>query len=99
MRFIAVSLAVVLLALQYSLWIADDGLRELWRLEEEVALRTSENEQKAARNAALEGEVIDLKQGLAAVEEKARSELGMVGADETFYLVTLRPRQASNTTK
>lgn len=99
MRFIAISLAAILVALQYALWIADDGMRALWRLEQEVAARTSENEQKAARNAALEGEVIDLKQGLAAVEEKARSELGMVGADETFYLVTVQPTQASNGAK
>jgi cell division protein FtsB len=74
-------------------------MRALWRLEQEVAARTRENEQKAARNAALEGEVVDLKQGLAAVEEKARTELGMVGADETFYLVTLQPRHASSSTK
>lgn len=95
MRLIGVVLAGVLIVLQYGLWIADDGMRELWRLEAEVAVRTRENEEKAARNAVLEGEVVDLKQGLSAVEEKARNELGMVGAGETFYLITLLPSQKS----
>ena len=96
MRVIVVTLAVILAALHYGLWIADDGLRELWRLESAVAARTAENEDKAARNAALEGEVVDLKQGLSAIEEKARNDLGMVGREETFYLITRLPGSDSD---
>lgn len=99
MRVIVFVLTAVLVALLYNLWIAEGGLRTLWRLEAEVAARTQENESKAARNAALEGEVGDLKQGLAAIEEKARNDLGMVGQEETFYLITRLPAEASKTTQ
>lgn len=95
MRLVIALLIVILLGLQYELWIARDGLRELWRLEAEVAGTTRENEEKARRNAALEAEVIDLKQGHAAIEEKARNDLGMVGREETFYLITVLPGRDS----
>ena len=88
MRLLIVSLLFVLVILQYQLWLADSGLRATWALADAVAATTAENEAKAARNAALEAEVADLKQGVAAVEERARSELGMIGEDETFYLIT-----------
>ena len=99
MRAIVIVLSAVLVALLYNLWIADGGLRKLWRLEAEVAVRTQENEDKAARNAALEGEVRDLKNGLAAIEEKARNDLGMVGEGETFYLITRLPAETSKTSQ
>lgn len=85
-RLIAV-LLVVLAVLQYELWVSEDGLREVWRLEDEVRAQARENERLANRNAELEAEVDDLKQGLSAVEERARSELGMVRPDETFFQV------------
>lgn len=88
MRLLVLSLSLVLVVLQYQLWLSDDGLRATWALEDAVERRTRENEDKAARNAALEAEVLDLRQGLSAVEERARSELGMIGRDETFYLIT-----------
>ena len=95
MRLLILSLTFVLLALQYQLWLSDSGLRATWGLENAVQARTQENEQKAERNAALEAEVQDLKQGFAAVEERARSELGMIGANETFYLVTVPANDSS----
>ncbi|MGD2168422.1 MAG: cell division protein FtsB [Gammaproteobacteria bacterium] len=95
MRLLIISLCLVLLVLQYQLWLADSGIRATWGLEAAVTARTDENEQKAERNAALEAEVLDLKQGLAAVEERARSELGMIGRNETFYLVT-RPSNGAS---
>lgn len=88
MRSLIISLVFVLLALQYQLWLSADGIRSTWGLHAAVATRTQENQDKADRNSALEAEVLDLRQGVAAVEERARSELGMIGEAETFYLVT-----------
>ena len=67
--------------------MSDDGLREVWRLTAEVNRRSEENSQLAARNSALEAEVVDLKQGIAAAEERARTELGMIQDGETFYQI------------
>jgi cell division protein FtsB len=91
MRFLIVVLVVVLVALQFRLWLSDDGLREVWRLQAEVERRTAENDRQAERNAALQAEVADLKQGLAAVEERARTDLGMVQSGETFYQIVPAP--------
>jgi cell division protein FtsB len=99
MRTLAIILATALLLLQYELWLSEDGLRGVWRLAAEVSRTTNENDEKAARNAALEAEVVDLKQGLAAVEERARTELGMIGKDETYYLITKLPAPSSTTPK
>jgi cell division protein FtsB len=93
MRFLIVVLVAVLVALQFRLWLSDDGLREVWRLQADVARRTAENDRQAERNAALQAEVADLKQGLAAVEERARTELGMVQSGETFYQIAPAPAQ------
>ena len=87
MRFLMVVLAVVLVLLQARLWLSNGGLREVWRLEAEVARRSEGNAQLAARNSALEAEVRDLRQGLAAAEERARTELGMIRDGETFYQI------------
>jgi len=87
MRFVMIVLAVVLVLLQARLWLSNGGLREVWHLEAEVARRTEDNDRLAARNAALDAEVRDLKQGLAAAEERARTDLGMIHAGETFYQI------------
>lgn len=87
MRFLMGVLVAVLALLQARLWLSDGGLREVWRLEAEVTRRTEENNGLSARNAALEAEVLDLKQGLAAAEERARTELGMIQQGETFYQI------------
>src|SRR5690242_7070867 len=87
MRILILALAGVLVLLQARLWISDGGLREVWRLTAEVARRTDENSKLAARNAALAAEVVDLKQGIAAAEERARTELGMIQSGETFYQI------------
>lgn len=85
MRALAVILVVLLLVLQYRLWFADDGLREAWHLHRALEAQIEENRELEARNAALAAEVEDLKAGLAAIEERARSELGMIREGETFY--------------
>lgn len=87
MKIFAIVLAVALLALQYRLWISADGVHEMRRLETAVLAQERENAELTARNAQLAAEVKNLKKGLDAVEERARSDLGMVRANETFYQV------------
>jgi cell division protein FtsB len=87
MRIIALLLLVMILALQYRLWMADGGMREVWRLRKEVATQVEENSKLKERNRNLAAEVLDLKKGKAAIEERARADLGMVGANETFFQV------------
>jgi cell division protein FtsB len=87
MRWAWVLLLPLLVGLQYRLWLGDGGLRAQWRLEAVVAEQALENEGLRERNEALEAEVRDLKTGLAAVEERARSELGMIKDGEVFYQV------------
>lgn len=88
MRILLLLLVVCLGLVQARLWSSDDGLREVWRLKDLIAERTLENRELSSRNAALEGEVQDLKQGLAAAEERARADLGMIAEGETFYQIT-----------
>ena len=87
MRWFIAVLAVVVLILQYRIWASPDGARELLRLDEAVAAQRAENQKLAERNQQLAAEVRDLKQGFAAVEERARSELGLIGPNETYYQV------------
>lgn len=87
MKWLAVALLVVVVLLQHRLWISDDGIRELLRLGAEVEAQRAANGTLEQRNRQLAAEVADLKQGFAALEERARSELGMVAGDETFYQV------------
>lgn len=95
MKWLALSLLAVVLALQYRLWMSNDGVRELARLDAAVERQKAENDELEARNQQMVAEVTDLKAGMAAIEERARSELGMIGRNETFYqVVPVRPRTA-----
>ncbi len=87
MRLFAAALLLVLLALQYRLWVSDDGVRSVMGLKRSVAAQRAENETLTRRNGQLAAEVKDLKEGLAALEERARNDLGMIGANETFFRV------------
>ena len=87
MRWVAGLLALLLVGLQLRLWSDEGGLPEVWRLEAAVAERRAANAELAERNRALRAEVEDLKRGLDAIEERARSELGMIGEGETFFLL------------
>ena len=87
MKWLAACLLIALLLLQYRLWMSGDGMREVWRLSSAVALQQSANASLSERNRRLAAEVRDLKKGYAALEERARSDLGMVAANETFYQV------------
>jgi cell division protein FtsB len=83
--FVVLGLAVILL--QYRLWASDQGIREVSRLQAAVEAQALANREQSDRNRQLVAEVTDLKVGLSALEERARSELGMVGKSETFYQV------------
>lgn len=86
--FLLLALLALLLAfLQYKLWLGSGGQREGAALRAQVARQEAENLELQQRNEALKAEVEDLKSGEAAVEERARSELGMVKPGETFYRV------------
>lgn len=86
-RWLTAILVAILLALQYRLWVADGGVREVWQLRKQLAAQVEENRRLEERNAALAAEVEDLKSGLAEVEERARSDLGMLREGETFYQI------------
>ena len=87
MRIFAAILGLALVMLQCRLWLSDQGLREVSRLQAAADAQAVANHEQAARNRQLIAEVADLKIGLTALEERARSELGMVGNSETFYQV------------
>jgi cell division protein FtsB len=87
MKVFAAILILALVSLQARLWMSDQGMREVSRLQAAIALQSAANREQAERNRQLAAEVSDLKLGLTAIEERARSELGMVGNNETFYQV------------
>jgi cell division protein FtsB len=80
-------LIAVTLLLQARLWFGDGSITAIWRLQDEISEQTFENDRLRDRNQVLEAEVIDLKSGLESIEERARSELGMIKEGETFYLL------------
>lgn len=84
---ITVALAVLLLGLQWRIWVSDDGIHSRDRIAKQVQAAHDENRQLAIRNAELAAEVQDLKSGLAAIESRARTTLGMVKPEEAFFLV------------
>lgn len=87
MRILLAVLILLLLFFQYQLWFSRGGLLEMNNLREEIAEQEAENAELRERNEALQAEVADLREGLDAVEERARSELGLIGPEETFYEV------------
>ncbi|MCP4596044.1 cell division protein FtsB [Neptuniibacter sp.] len=84
-RWLIFLLILLFLALQYRLWFGEPNLRDIWSLDARIELQQDINEELSQRNSELEAEVQDLKKGHAALEERARSELGMVKEDETFF--------------
>ena len=87
MKIVSVILATLLLAIQYPLWIGKGSWLRVWELDRSLTAQKDQNAKLKARNDALDAEVKDLKQGLEAVEERARFELGMIKKDEVFYQV------------
>lgn len=87
MKWFAAALACALLLLQYRIWFSGDGVSEVLRLRGAVAGQRADNQRLSERNRQLAAEVRDLKQGYGALEERARTDLGMVGSNETFFQV------------
>lgn len=85
-RTLAAIVVVLLLWLQLRLWVSEYGFRGVSRLQAQVASQREENSGLLERNRRLEAEVSDLKQGFAALEERARSDLGLIGPNESFYI-------------
>jgi cell division protein FtsB len=86
-RAFAGVLVCLMVLLQYRIWLSDDGVREAYRLRQAVDQQASTNAELKRRNEQLAAEVADLKAGMSAIEERARSELGMIGQSESFYQV------------
>jgi cell division protein FtsB len=91
MRWLVWLLVVLFVLLQYKLWVSDGGVPSVLQLQQDVQQQQQVKQQLQERNAALQAEVEDLKQGLDAIEERARSELGMVRKDEQFYQIINKP--------
>ncbi|MFC4312174.1 cell division protein FtsB [Steroidobacter flavus] len=93
MKFLAAALVIVLVLLQYRLWLGDGGMREVRQLRADIEVQREQNRELKERNRTLAAEVQDLKKGTVAIEERARTDLGMVGRGETFYQV-VEPKPA-----
>ena len=87
MKTLLAILVVAIILLQLKMWFGEGGYRDVQRLAERVEEQARENDVLAQRNRELQAEVDDLRQGLQAIEERARSELGMVKENEEFYQV------------
>jgi cell division protein FtsB len=87
MKWLTGILLFLLLILQYTLWFGNGGLLRVWQISGLVREQEAENAQLLERNQALEAEVMDLKEGITAIEERARSDLGMIKQGETFFQV------------
>ncbi len=87
MRWLSVALVALLVLLQYPLWIGKGGWLRVWDVDHQLQLQKENNKQLEIRNAGLDAEVRDLKQGYDAIEERARFELGMIKQDEVFVQI------------
>ncbi len=96
MRAVAFALMLLAAGLQYPLWMGKGGWWEVWRLEQQLQVRRTANAKLVQRNSALAEEVKDLEDGLDAVEERARAELGMIRREELFVQVV--PESGAETT-
>jgi cell division protein FtsB len=96
MKWFAAALGLALLLLQYRLWFSEDGVRGVIQMQSSVETQRGQNDRLSERNLQLAAEVRDLKQGYAALEERARSDLGMIAGNETYYQVVPAPTAGHN---
>ena len=96
MRKLTVVLVVLIALLQYPLWLGKGGWLRVWQYSQQIEAHEKRNEYYKQRNETLRAEVRDLKQGQSAVEERARSELGLVKQDEVFYQVIQNKQSVTN---
>ncbi len=95
MRLLTLTLALLIAALQYPLWLGKGSWLKAWEVDQELSKQNVENTRLKARNASLDAEVKDLKTGYEAIEERARTELGMLKQDEIFFQVLEDPKLAA----
>ena len=91
MRWVLAALLLAAITLQGELWFSQDGYRKTRDLRSAVHEQRAINAELKARNAALDAEVVNLKEGVEAAEERARTDLGLIGENETFYQVVDSP--------
>ena len=94
MKWLTLALAGLVVLIQFPLWLGKGGWLRVWEVDQQIQSQRAINARLQARNGALDAEVRDLKQGLEAIEERARSELGMVRQDEMFFQLLEDPRPA-----
>ncbi|GLQ73786.1 cell division protein FtsB [Vibrio sp. vnigr-6D03] len=87
MRFFAIVLVGLLIALQYAVWFSKNGELDLASTQRDIAIQEDVNEKLRQRNQEMFAEIDDLRQGLDAIEERARNELGLIKDDETFFRI------------
>jgi len=87
MKLVTLALIALVALLQYPLWLGKGSWLRVWEVDQQLRAQHETNQKLRARNAALDAEVRDLKQGLDAIEERARSELGMIKQDEIFFQI------------
>lgn len=85
MKWLTLALVGLVAVIQYPLWLGKGGWLRVWDVDQQIQAQRESNGVLKARNGALDAEVRDLKQGFEAIEERARSELGMVRQDEMFF--------------
>jgi cell division protein FtsB len=91
MRWLALAFVALIVALQYPMWLGKGGWLQVRELDRQLATQKEANAKLKVRNDALDADVRDLKAGVEAIEERARSELGMVKQDEVFFQLRQRP--------
>jgi len=87
MKLLTLLLAGLIVLIQHPLWLGKGGWLRVWEVDRQIRLQRVTNDRLQARNAVMDAEVRDLKQGFEAIEERARSELGMIKHDEIFFHV------------
>ncbi len=95
MKRLSLILVILIAALQYPLWLGKGSWLRVYDIDHKVTAQEAKNDKLRARNAALDAEVRNLKQGYAAIEERARTELGMIKQDEIFFQIVDNDGSAS----
>ena len=96
MRWLALTFVALIVVLQYPMWLGKGGWLQVREFDQQLAAQKEANAKLKVRNDALDADVRDLKAGVEAIEERARSELGMVKQDEVFFQLRQRPESVRN---
>src|SRR3954467_7078916 len=96
MRWLALAFVALIVVLQYPMWLGKGGWLQVRELDRQLSAQKDAKAKLKVRNEALDADVRDLKAGVEAIEERARSELGMVKQDEVFFQLRQRPDSARN---